>query len=164
MDSKNVVATFLFLGMTLSCAAQPQLVLVKGDKFITAFKEADYIRFKRSDRDQFNTGFIAGMTSDYFRIGRDTTYIHQIEKIDISDREKTGFPTRAIGATLMTAGIVLFVGDLVNETVVNDQEYTASTGVITASAILVSTGLIMQFANNDIFVIGRRKKIMVLER
>ncbi|MCU0399205.1 MAG: hypothetical protein MUC73_14025 [Cyclobacteriaceae bacterium] len=164
MGCKNVIITlFLFLAVLTLRAQQPRLAVIKGDKRITYFKEGDLIRFKRSDRDHFTKGFIGGLTQDYLRIQDDTTFISQIEKIDLSGGENTGFKTRIIGGTFILAGSLLFVGDLINETVVNDNEYKADAAVITVSAVLISTGVIMQFVNNDIFKIGRRKRIVVLQ-
>ncbi len=166
MGSKNVILIIIFLlaGLFTPCKAQPKLQLLKGDKRIIYFKEGDYIRFKRNDRDHFTVGYIAGLTADYFRIKDDTTYIYQLEKIDLSGGENTGFKTQSIGIYLMTAGLLLFFGDMINETVVNDNSYTVNAGVTTASAVLVGAGLLMQFVNNDNFVIGRRKKVVVLDK
>ncbi|MBX2946992.1 MAG: hypothetical protein KF725_14250 [Cyclobacteriaceae bacterium] len=163
MDCKNVILLLGFLAC-FSAAAQPRLVILKGDKVITSFCEGDYIRFKRKDRDHFTAGLIGGLTKDYFRIGGDTTLIYSLEKIDLSERDNSGFRTRAIGATFIAAGTVFFLGDLFNETVINDEPYSANTGVITASALLVTTGVLMQFLNNDNFVLGRRKKVVVIDR
>ncbi|MBX2968164.1 MAG: hypothetical protein KF803_02235 [Cyclobacteriaceae bacterium] len=164
MDSKNVILICFFLASVFTGVAQPRLVILKGDKVITWFQEGDYIRFKRKDREHFTVGFIAGLTKDYFRIGQDTTFIYRLEKIDLSDRDNSGFRTRAIGATFIVAGGVLFLGDLFNETVINDANYTANAGVIGVSAALVGSGLLMQLVNNDYFVLGRRKKVVVLDR
>lgn len=163
MDSKNVILIYFFLASVFTGAAQPRLVILKGDKVITYFQEGDYIRFKRKDREHFTVGFIAGLTKDYFRIGQDTTFIYRLEKIDLSERN-AGFPIRAIGATFIVAGGVLFLGDLFNETVINDEKYTTNAGVIGVSAVLVGSGLLMQLVNNDYFVLGRRKKVVVLDR
>lgn len=164
MDCKNVILILILFTCFQSGEAQQRLVILKRNNVITSFHEGDYIRFKRNDRDHFTVGLIGGLTQDYFRIGEDTTFIYMLEKVDLSEREKPGFNTRAIGTTLVIAGVVFFLGDMVNETLVNDQPYTAHAGVITASAILVTTGLLMQVVNNDIFVIGRRKKAVVLGR
>jgi hypothetical protein len=164
MDCKNVILILIFFACFQSGEAQPRLVILKGEKVITSFREGDYIRFKRKDRDHFTVGFIGGLTKDYFRIGEDTTLIYTLEKIDLSERDNSGFRTRAIGATFIIAGGVLFLGDLINETLVNDQPYTVNTGVVTASALLITTGTLMQFVNNDIFVFGRKKKAVVLDR
>lgn len=162
MDCKNVILILVFFACIQSGEAQQRLVILKRNNVITSFYEGDYIRFKRKDRDHFTVGLIGGLTQDYFRIGEDTTFIYSLEKIDLSEREKPGFNTRAIGATFVITGVVLFLGDMVNETLVNDQPYTAHAGVITASTLLVTSGLLMQFVNNDIFVLGRRKKVVVL--
>lgn len=149
---------------SLSGYAQPHLVLLKGDKIVTQFLEGDPIRFKRKDRDHFTSGLIGGLTKDYLRIGQDTTYLHLLEKIDLSDRENTGLQTRLIGSTLIVAGGVLFLGDLINETVVNDQPYSANAGVLAVSGALIGTGALIQLLNDFYFKPGRRKKMVVIDK
>ncbi|MBX2964351.1 MAG: hypothetical protein KF687_17715 [Cyclobacteriaceae bacterium] len=162
MDCKNVIL-FCFLSAGIfSVEAQQRLVMLKGNKIITSFYEGDYIRFKRKDRDHFTVGLIGGLTLDYFRTGQDTTYLYQLEKVDLSEREKGGFQTRQIGAMLIVSGVVLFLGDMVNETLVNDRPYTVDNGVLAVSVAMVGTGALMQFLNNDNFVFGRRKKAVVM--
>lgn len=161
MGYKNVIF-FLLLGAIQMCTAQPRLVLMKRDKVIVSFYEGDHIRFKRNDRDHFTTGFIGGIHRDYFRIGEDTTAVYQLEKIDLKQRPNSAFKTEYIGGTLIVAGVVLFLGDLINETVVNDNSYSADGGVMVATGALIGTGVLMQFLNNNYFKPGRRKKIMVI--
>lgn len=165
MGRKNVgfIILFLLIGFIQFSKAQPRLVLVKGDKTIVSFHEGDPIRFKRKDRDHFTTGLIGGLTRDYLRIGEDTTFLFQIEKVDLTGRENSGFKTSTIGTTFIVAGMVLFLGDLINETVVHDEDYSADGGVMAVSAALVGTGVLMQFLNNDYFKFGRRKKMVVLD-
>ncbi len=164
MGRKNVIILIMALGACLQAAAQapPQLILLKGNYRIAHYKEGDFIRFKRKDRDQFNRGIIAGMTQDYIRIQDDTTFISQIEKIDLTGGEKSGSKANIIGGTLMLAGALLFFGDMINVAVVNDQEYKPDAAVTTISAILVGTGLTMQFVNAQMFTTGRRKRLLVL--
>lgn len=39
---------------------------------------------------------------------------------------------------------------------------TVDTGVATVSGALITTGIFMQFVNNDIFKIGRKKKVITM--
>jgi hypothetical protein len=49
-----------------------------------------------------------------------------------------------------------------NETVVNDNAYKADAAVTTVSAILVGTGLMLQFVDPEMYSVGRRKRMVVL--
>lgn len=157
------VALILFIAASFLAPAQYRLVLLKVDNTITSFMEGDYIRFKRKDRNHFTRGFIAGIHQDYFRIGEDTTYTHQLQKIDLTGLPNSGFRTASIGKGFIAAGLMIFLGDLVNTTLVRDEEYTAHSGVIISSALLVGSGVVMQFANNNYFVLGRKKKAVIVD-
>ncbi len=159
------LAALVFLVVVPFCASsQYRLVLLKRDNTIVSFKEGDYIRFKRKDRNHFTRGFIAGIHQDYFRIGEDTTYVHQLQKVDLTDLPNSGFRTASIGKGFIAAGLMFFIGDLVNTTLVQNEEYTVHTGVLVACSALVGTGVLMQFVNNDYFVLGRKKKAVIVDR
>ncbi|MCU0358263.1 MAG: hypothetical protein MUE95_11855 [Cyclobacteriaceae bacterium] len=164
MGRKNVIFLLGLLLMIIELSAQnpPRLILLKGNNRIAEYKEGDFIRFKRKDRNHFNRGAIAGMTEDYIRIQDDTTFIAMIEKVDLTGGEKSGSKARFIGGTLMIAGALLFFGDMFNETVVNDNAYKADAAVTTVSAILVGTGLMLQFVDPEMYSVGRRKRMVVL--
>jgi len=160
-------AAFLF-GVVLllsshEVAAQRDIVLTKGNTIVVKITEGEYIRFKRKDRDYFDKGFIAGIHLDYFRVGEDTVYIYDVEKIDMRGRPNVGFKTAHIGVAFIIAGTTLFLGDLITVTAVQGQEYTFNRGVTTVAAALVGTGVAMQFINNEYFKIGRKKKITIMD-
>jgi hypothetical protein len=154
---------FIFLSASLSSTAQYRLMLLKKDKTIISFREGDYIRFKRSDKDHFTRGFIGGIYEGSFRIGEDTTFLHQLEKIDLTNLPNSGFRTSAMGRGFILTGLVLFLGDWLNTTVVQDEKYTAHSGVIVTSSVLVAAGTTMQVVNNDYFVLGRKKKAVIID-
>lgn len=159
---KLVIVLILFFLLPSLGHAQNRLVLLKRDNTILSFKEGDYIRFKRKDRDHFTRGFIAGIHPDYFRIGEDTTYVHLLQKIDLTDLPNSGFRTASIGKGFIAAGLMIFLGDLINTTLVSNEEYTVHSGVMISSALLVGSGVLMQFVNNDYFVLGRKKKAVIV--
>ena len=157
---------FVFTLLTVTpwvSAAQYRLILLKRNNTIVSFKEGDYIRFKRKDRNHFTRGFIAGIHPDYFRIGEDTTYTHQLQKIDMTGLPNSGFRTASIGKGFIAAGLMIFTGDLINTTVVNDEKYTVHRGVMVSSALLAGSGVLMQFVNNNYFVLGRKKKAVIAD-
>jgi hypothetical protein len=158
----KLFALLIFTTLPLLVTAQYRLILLKGDNTIISFREGDYIRFKRRDRDHFTRGFIAGIHQDYFRIGEDTTYAHQLQKVDLTGLPNSGFRTASIGKGFIAAGLMIFLGDLVNTTLVSDEKYTVHNGVMISSALLVGSGVLMQFVNNDYFVLSRKKKAVIV--
>ncbi|MCS6973992.1 MAG: hypothetical protein N2044_11915 [Cyclobacteriaceae bacterium] len=154
----TLVTGLLFLSTQVH--AQYRLLLLKGDKQVYSFRETEYIRFKRTDREHFNAGFISGIYSDAFRVSEDTTLISQIHKIDLTGLPNSGFKTATMGKTLIAAGLIFFAGDAVNTTLVRDEKYTVHKGVMISCALLTATGLVMQFVNNNYFTVGRKKKVI----
>ncbi len=144
----------LILLLSSSGYTQKQLVLVKGNKVLAKINEGDYIRFKRKDRDHFTKGFIGGIHLDYFRIGEDTTYLHNIAAVDMRGRQ-SGFKVRQGGVMLIVAGSALM---LINA--VNSQDFNS--GIIAVSGAFITTGIFMLFVNNDIFKTGHKKKVIIM--
>jgi len=164
---RNIVRALLLVFSLFSisdCWGQLDLVLIKKNSIVTRIKEGERIRFKRKDRDHFQTGMITGIHQDYFRIGEDTTYLHRVESIDMAGRPNTGFKTSQIGAYFIVAGGLLFLGDLITVTAVQGDSYSFDGGVAIVSAALVGSGVLMQFFNNNYFKIGRKKKIITMSR
>lgn len=162
MAGKNVIFALLLFSLTKLSVAQPALTLIRKNWVITTYYEGDYIRFKRKDREHFTAGLIGGLTKDYFRLGEDTTYLYQLEKIDISEKVATGLNAKTIGATFIVAGAVLFLGDLFNETVINKESYSANTGVLSVAGGLVVSGVALQFVKTGNYKLGRRKRVIVM--
>lgn len=157
-----LVAGLLFLFPAI-IQAQNSLRLIKGNKSVYAFHEADFIRFKRMDRDHFNSGFINGIYDHAFRIGEDTTRLEWLEKIDLTGLSVSGFKTAEAGRAFIVAGIALFAADAVNTTLVIDRPYTLHRGVVTSTALLCVSGLVMQFVNNNYFKPGRKNRVIVTQ-
>lgn len=155
-------ATLLTGLLFLLCQAKAQhrLLLVKGNKQVYSFRETEYIRFKRTDRNHFNAGFINGIYSDAFRVADDTTLVSQIHKIDLTGLPNSGFKTATMGKTFIIGGVLFFAGDAVNTTLVRDEKYTIHRGVLLSCALLTASGIVMQFVNNNYFTVGRKKRVL----
>ena len=145
----------LILLLSSSGYTQKQLVLVKGNKVLAKINEGDYIRFKRKDRDHFTKGFIGGIHQDHFRIGEDTTYLYNVEAVDARGRATSGFKIRQSGVMLIVVGSALLLIDAVNSDEV-------SPGTVAVSGAFIASGIVMQFVNDDIFKITRKKKMIVM--
>lgn len=149
---------FFSLVAFISCVAgygQKQLVLVKQNKIIVRITEGEFIRFKRKDQNHFTRGFIGGIHQDYFRIGEDTTYLYDVAAIDLRNRPNSGFKVRQTGIMLIVTGVAVVLIEAFNS-------HNVDSGVATVSGTLIATGIFMQFVNNDIFKIGRKKRIITM--
>jgi len=135
--------------------SQRQLVLIKKSKTVLRLNEGEYIRFKRKDRDHYNKGVIQGIHRDYFTIGEDTTYYYNVAVVDVSGRAVSGFKVRQSGMVLIAAGAVLLIANASNSDKIDKE-------VAIVSGAFVVTGLFMQFVNDDLFKIGRKKKITTM--
>ena len=156
----KLACIILFLMAFLDGPAQLQLVLIKGNKIIIRFSEGDHIRFQRKGQDFFFNGAITGISQEYIKIGEeDTTYLYQIKCIDMHGLPNTGFKTDEIGSKLVVAGTLLLLIDGLNTS--NGSQ--VGTGVIVVSSVLVGSGTLMLFVNNNYFKIGRKKKVIVMK-
>jgi hypothetical protein len=139
-----------------SAYAQKQLVLVKKNKVIARISEGESIRFKRKGEDHFARGIIEGIQKESFRIGEDTTYLYNVVAIDLRGKSSSGFKVRQSGVMLIVAGSALLVISAINTGV-------PGSGITTVSGAFIGTGIFMLFVNNDIFKIGRKKKVIAMD-
>ncbi len=152
--------------MYLCCPAwaQPKLLLLKNNSRFASFEEGERIRFQKKGEPGFSKGFITGIHSNFFRIGEDTTYTYEIAQVDLRGKKTTGFKTAALGNTLIIAGVTVFLIDIFNTTVINDDTYTLDGGTLTVSLVLVGTGTVLRVFSNNYFKPGRKKKIATISR
>lgn len=150
-----LLATLFSVIFSNAVLSQKQLVLVKKNKVIVRINEGEFIRYKRKNEDHFTKGIIAGIQQEFFRIGEDTTYIYNVAAIDLRGRPNSGFKVRQSGAMLIVAGVALILIEAINSGDVGS-------GIATVSGAAIVTGTFMLFVNNDIFKIGRKKKIITI--
>lgn len=142
--------------------AQPKLMLLKNDSRVATFEEGERIRFQKKGEQGFRKGFITGIHTNFFRIGEDTTYTYDIAQIDLRGKKTTGFKTAALGNTLVIAGVTVFLIDIFNTTVINDDTFTLRGSTLPVSLALVGTGSLLRVFNNNYFKPGRKKKIATI--
>jgi hypothetical protein len=139
-----------------SAYSQKQLVLVKKNKVISRISEGEFIRFKRKGENHFTRGIIEGIQKESFRMGEDTTYLYNVAAIDLRGKPNSGFKVRQSGVMLIVAGSALLVISAINTG-------DLGPGITSVSGAFITTGIFMLFINNDIFKIGRKKKVIVME-
>lgn len=162
MARYRILFFFFFFLWCCPLWAQPKLILLKKDNRVAAFEEGERIRFQKKGEHGFRRGFITGIHSNFFRIGEDTTYTYDIAQIDLRGKKTTGFKTVALGNTLIIAGVSVFLIDIFNTTVINDDTYRLNGGTLTVSLALVGSGTLLRVFNNNFFKPGRKKKIATI--
>lgn len=141
--------------------AQPQLALLKRDKIITKYGEGEYIRFHRIGDDGFIRAVITGIHPGFFIVGRDSILTYEVDKIDIRKKSQRNYKVSIIGKKIIEAGVLLFVADLFNTTVIQDRKYHWNNSS-NASMVIIGMGTIMQVVNNDYFKINHKRKLATL--
>ncbi len=153
----------LFLAILLSwifshsAYSQRQLVLVKKNKVMARISEGESIRFRRKGEDHFTRGIIEGIQKESFRMGEDTTYLYNVAAIDLRGKSNGGFKVHQSGVMLIVAGSALVVISAINTG-------DLGPGITSVSGAFIATGIFMLFVNNDLFKIGRKKKVIVMDR
>lgn len=142
--------------------AQPQLALIKKDRIITHFDEGEYIRFKKKGDNEFTRAIIIGIHPGFIKLGTDTIYHYEIDKVDLRGKIVTNFKVASLGKGLMIAGVSLILIDVFNTLVIRDRAYEADSGVVTTAIVLTGVGAFTQIVNNNYFKVGRRKKVASL--
>ncbi|MCB0488554.1 MAG: hypothetical protein R2820_10155 [Cyclobacteriaceae bacterium] len=153
---------FVYLLVSLSSLAQPQLALLKKDRIITRFEEGEQIRFKRKGDDGYSLALIQGIHPGFIIVANDTVFTYDIEVVDVRKKKLTSFKVSSIGKGLMIAGAGLFLVDFFNTTVIINSDYELKNSAWRGSAVLLGLGTFMQFVNNDFFRQYRHRKIATL--
>ena len=145
---RAAIVIFL-IGLTLPALGQEQLVLLKRDRVIGRFTEGDYIYCKMKNGSP-RQGIINELEEFSIITNNDTIAFNQIASINLRHR-RGALPT--IGRGFITAGVLYFAVDQVNTLIVDGQEGIDS-GVVTASAALVGTGLVLIYSKSKYQRVG----------
>lgn len=139
----------LLFSIAVPVMGQEQLVLLKRDRVIGRLTEGDYIYCKMKDG-ALRQGIINELEEFNIITNNDTIPFPEIASINLRHR-RGALPT--IGRGLITAGVLYFTIDQVNTLIVDGQEGIDS-DVVTASAALVGTGLILIYLKSKYQRVG----------
>ena len=147
MHTYKILVFVLILGITFTASGQTFLVLEKmGTKKRYEYQQGEQIEVKL-DNDDFFTRLTIVALGDSTIITETEDYIFSSIKAVKLRGEKTWL--KIAGPSLMVAGVLLFVIDATNQSVVQGGGYSVSTGVTIASASLVGVGAIFTFAGRS---------------
>ncbi len=148
--------------LIITCAravyAQRKLILIKRNFIVSRFSEGERIRLKLRGDDTFTSAIITGIHSDFIKFGEaDTVYLEQIVKIDLRYHSNNNFKIASSGKKLIVTGIVLLIADFLALNPSN----TIHSGILIISSAFVSTGILLQFINNNYFKVNRKRKVTI---
>ncbi len=147
MHIYKILMFVLILGITFTASGQTFLVLEKmGTKKRYEYQQGEQIEVKL-DNDDFFTRLTIVALGDSTIITETEAYTFSSIKAVKLRGEKTWL--KIAGPSLMVAGVLLFVIDATNQSVVQGGGYSVSTGVTIASASLVGVGAIFTFAGRN---------------
>ena len=143
----KILVLMLIIGMSFAASGQAFLVLEKmGTKKRYAYQQGEQIEVMLNNDDFFTRLSITGLGDSSIISGTEAYIFSSIKAVKLRG-EKTWL--KIAGPSLMVAGVLLFVIDATNQSVVQGGGYSVSTGVTIASASLIGVGAIFTFAGRN---------------
>jgi len=145
----RVVLTLVFLTQLTQSFAQKFLVLEKlGTHKRYEYHIGDEITFKIEDEDFFRHSVIEDVLDSVIIFDYGFFSFRDIESVNV--RGSTGNPVTRFAIPLMVGGVILFLADQFNETVIGGRKASINKGVTIASGSLLGAGLLMLIPGNGI--------------
>lgn len=136
---KRLLALLVLFILPAAAIAQKQLVLLKGEKVLLRLYPGDEIRLKVKGRETPIKSYVNNLFDDRLITHRDTIPFSQIERIYFHRKMRANY----YGIVMVTTGVLLFGGDQLNQSVVQNNEASLDAGVTITSAVLVGLGVPM---------------------
>ncbi len=137
---------------TISTKAQYQLVVVKKNDVVLRFDQGSDFVYKLKGDKKKKTSFIRTIKQDTVFLWRDTVLVHELVAI-YEDRRRFH---NTVGHFLARAGIVYFLADQINNTLVAGNSPSIDNNVALVSTGLLVTGVPLIFINRKIHRKGRK--------
>lgn len=154
---KRLTVLVILIQLGVSASAQ-QLIVVHRDQVRLRFSTGEPLYYSTAGRSEVRAGVITGFMQDTIILQRDTIALVQLRRIgDPSNLSR--FHDK--GYKILTAGILLGLGDFINVSVVQDKDYQPHPVVVIISAGLVSTGVIV-LTRKPVVKINRRNRVVIL--
>ncbi len=143
----KIIFFILFASFSLSASGQSFLVLEKmGTKKRYKFQPGEQIELMLDNDDYFTRVTILSLSDSAIISEPEIVNFSSVKAVKLRG-ENTWL--KISGPSLMLAGVLLFVLDATNQTVVSGGGYEVSSGVALASVSLVSVGAVFTFAGRN---------------
>lgn len=160
---KVFVLLCLFLLLACPHLIAQQLVVLSKEKVKARFNAGDKVQYTLRQTRGKKTDTIISITDFSLQMQHDTVVIADILTIGMNQFTHGQQKLRSAGVKLITAGVLLSLGDFITVTVVQDSEYTINKGVALVSAGLLLTGTAMMVLVKKEIRINRKNRLLVVE-
>lgn len=124
----------------LTCEAQVQLVLLKRERVILRLNPGDEFVYRLKGSEEIRHTYIDNVYDTAVLTGKNVIVpIYQIDRVYF---QRTRFYNK-VGWRFIGAGVMLFLADQVNSSVLQNEDFRIDKGITTVSFVFVGTGLPM---------------------
>jgi len=155
----RLIVLFILTCISSVSLAQRQVVVMRKGKVVSRYNAGDFIQYSTSTPRKFERDLIMNLTDTTIVLRNDTVAIHQIRLVEY---HPTGLSVEKAGKDCIVAGALLFLGDIINVTLVQDQPYETDRGVVVASVALVTTGVVLRILGHQYMKIRLNNRIWIV--
>jgi hypothetical protein len=147
----------ILIFLSFSAIAQKQLLLLKGGTILHRFYPGDdmYIKVK-GNQDRIHS-YVNNILSDAVVLNQDTIPFHTIERTYFYESAQMN----SAGSKLLAAGILLCLGDYINQVAIQKNDFEIGRGVILVSATLITAGSLMLIKKKSQLLSHKYRLMMV---
>ena len=156
----NKLLPLILIFISTSALGQHQVVVMRKARIVDRYNVGDWIRYSRSSPKNFRSDHIVQLTDTTIITRNDTILFYQIKLIEY---KPAGLTVDKFGNDCIGAGIALFLGDLINVTIVQDETYDFNRGVSIAAASMVATGIILRLLGKEYLKIRMNNRLMIVD-
>jgi hypothetical protein len=160
-ESLSVLILVLLISVRVA-PAQTRLALVKGDRVMALWEPGDKVLYKLKGDRKFREAFISDVRPYSLKTLNDSLALYDIRAVSLKGKG-VGHFGQLLGRFLLIAGIGFPLVDLLNETVVQGNNYEPDDRVMTTSALFIGTGAALILINPYGRKIQGRKRLIVVE-
>jgi hypothetical protein len=160
----RIVAVFcitFFSATVLSCipCVGQQLLVISKNRVKARFNIGDRI-YIAAEHHASGSLTITGFDKTSILSGSDTIPIYGIKRIGSFEKAKIGKLYQA-GFKVLTAGVLLFIGDYLTVTLVQNNDYNVHPGTAIVSAALITSGVVMMAVNPRVTITRKNRAVIV---
>lgn len=156
----KLTLTFLLILSASALQAQKQLLVMKREKVLLRLYPGDEVVFRLKNNKRIWRTYINNLSDSSMVTHRDTIAFHHIDRVYF--RQST-FANR-VGGALVTAGVLLFVIDQVNQVIVQGNDFSIDDGTSRASLAGIATGLPLIFIQKKSQKIRGRYRLYMADK
>ncbi len=151
-----------FILISQETLAQVRLALVKNERVLALWEPGDRLLYKLQGDRHFRQAFISDIRPLSLKVLNDSLALDEIHKVSLKGKG-VGHLGQLVGGFLLIAGIGYPIIDLVNETLVQGNNYEPDSRVMTTSAIFIGVGGALILINPYGRKVGGKRRLLAVD-